>query len=69
MVLRVDSAAVPARPPGIEIPGYRIASHPGLSPGQGRPWVARDFNPGRKSRVALDVMAQAVFRFFAAVVL
>ena len=33
--------------PGIEIPGYRRPSHPGLqnpvsfrSPGQGRPWVA-----------------------------
>ncbi|PYQ64813.1 MAG: hypothetical protein DMF53_06710 [Acidobacteria bacterium] len=25
------------RPPGIEIPGYRQPSHPGLSPGQGRP--------------------------------
>jgi DEAD/DEAH box helicase domain-containing protein len=34
-------------PPGIEIPGYQQPSHPGLSPGQGRPQVARDFNPGR----------------------
>jgi iron complex transport system substrate-binding protein len=36
-----------ASPPGIEIPGYLRPSHPGLSPGEGRPWVARDFNPGR----------------------
>jgi hypothetical protein len=47
MVLKFDSAFMPAHPPGIEIPGYQIASHPGQSPGQGRPWLARDFNPGR----------------------
>ena len=56
MVLRFASAFVPAHPPGIEIPGYQIASHPGLSPGQGRSWVARDFNPGRvRSRRQLAI--------------
>ncbi len=55
MVLKFASAA--ARPPGIEIPGYQIASHPGLSPGQGRPWVARDFNPGRVRPPAVLTLA------------
>jgi hypothetical protein len=44
--MRRDASTI-AYPPGIEIPGYRRPSHPGLKPRQGRPWVARDFNPGR----------------------
>src|SRR5437763_11854991 len=47
------SAGFGPAPPGIEIPGYPRTSPPGLSPGQGRPPVARDFNPGRARTAVL----------------
>ena len=41
------------RPPGIEIPGYPRSPLPGAQSRMGRYSVARDFNPGRRGRVAL----------------
>ncbi len=49
----------PPSPPGIEIPGYLQSPLPGAQRGMiwksrmGQPPVARDFNPGRRGRVAL----------------
>ena len=59
-------------PPGIEIPGYRQSPLPGaLQTGlwesrMGRPWVARDFNPGRLYVCNTPVLNSGISGFIAA---